>query len=121
MAASTITGERPLWVRSRDLHRNTRERRGSAETSRSPVMGRTGSNQPEAVIHDLVQPKPVFVLSVKSRTPPGSSRYQPPLMNGWLNGLGRSHLTAGSEAETVCFSATECLQLNRHQPAEQHR
>src|SRR6516162_6427841 len=28
---------------------------------------------------------------------------------------------AGSEAETVCFSATECLQLNRHQPAEQHR
>jgi len=83
--------------------------------------GSNGSNQPEAVIHDLVQPKPVFVLSVKSRTPPGSSRYQPPLMNGWLNGLGRSHLTAGSEAETVCFSATECLQLNRHQPAEQHR
>ena len=83
--------------------------------------GSNGSNQPEAVIHDLVQPKPVFVLSVKSLTPPGSSRYQPPLMNGWLNGLGRSHLTAGSEAETVCFSATECLQLNRHQPAEQHR
>ena len=55
--------------------------------------GSNGSNQPEAVIHDLVQPKPVFVLSVKSRTPPGSSRYQPPVMSGWLNGLGRSDLT----------------------------
>ena len=73
-------------------------------------------------IHDLVQPIRFSCCLGKSCIPPGSSRYQPSA-DERLVGRTRPFLpnAQARRPETVCFSVTEYLQLNRHQPEEPRR